>query len=190
VRQLREALDDDPKSPRYIETSHRRGYRFIGQIGQAEQKLTVPDLSHSGAFRVYVGVVGRAHALSRMQRWLRRALRGERQIVFVTGEAGIGKTSLVDAFAHTIPADGDVRVVRGQCLDQYGTGEAYLPVLEAIGRLCREEPEVIQVLRAHAPMWLLQMPSLLSAADRELLNREVAGATRERMLREMGEASC
>jgi predicted ATPase len=32
------------------------------------------------------------------------------------------------------------------------------------------------------------MPSLLSASDRELLSREVSGATRERMLREMGEA--
>ena len=31
VRQLREALDDDPKSPRFIETAHRRGYRFIGE---------------------------------------------------------------------------------------------------------------------------------------------------------------
>src|SRR5687767_14467005 len=30
VRELRKALDDDPKSPRYIETAHRRGYRFIG----------------------------------------------------------------------------------------------------------------------------------------------------------------
>jgi hypothetical protein len=37
-------------------------------------------------------------------------------------------------------------------------------------------------------MWLLQMPSLLSTSDRELLSREVSGATRERMLREMGEA--
>ena len=44
------------------------------------------------------------------------------------------------------------------------------------------------MLRAHAPMWLLQMPSLVSASDRELLSREVSGATRERMLREMGEA--
>jgi hypothetical protein len=36
-------------------------------------------------------------------------------------------------------------------------------------------------------MWLLQMPSLVSASNRELLSREVMGATRERMLREMGE---
>src|SRR6476619_2295320 len=32
IRQLRDALDDDPKSPSFIETAHRRGYRFIGQI--------------------------------------------------------------------------------------------------------------------------------------------------------------
>jgi predicted ATPase len=37
-------------------------------------------------------------------------------------------------------------------------------------------------------MWLLQMPSLVSDSDRELLSRKVSGATRERMLREMGEA--
>ena len=37
IRQLREALDDDPKSPRFIETAHRRGYRFIGQIATGGQ---------------------------------------------------------------------------------------------------------------------------------------------------------
>ncbi|HEX9136091.1 MAG TPA: AAA family ATPase, partial [Nitrospirota bacterium] len=115
-------------------------------------------------------------------------LGGERQIVFVTGEAGIGKTALVDTFARSIPSDRSIRIGRGQCLEQYGTSEAYLPVLEAIGRLCREQTKVVDVLRAHAPMWLLQMPSLLSASDRELLRRGVFGATRERMLREMGEA--
>ena len=33
IREIREALADDSKSPRFIETAHRRGYRFIGQIG-------------------------------------------------------------------------------------------------------------------------------------------------------------
>src|SRR5262252_2843138 len=32
IRQIRESLDDDPSSPRFIETAHRRGYRFIGEI--------------------------------------------------------------------------------------------------------------------------------------------------------------
>lgn len=35
IRQLREALDDNPKSPRFIETAHRRGYRFIGSSEMA-----------------------------------------------------------------------------------------------------------------------------------------------------------
>ena len=32
IRQLREALEDDAGSATYIETAHRRGYRFIGKL--------------------------------------------------------------------------------------------------------------------------------------------------------------
>jgi predicted ATPase/DNA-binding winged helix-turn-helix (wHTH) protein len=197
IRQLRDSLDDDPKSPRFIETAHRRGYRFIGQItegGQApveDQQIASENAVRDSLTRDATApprVVGRDEALSRMRSWLDKMLDGERQIVFVTGEPGIGKTALVDTFARTIAADRSIRIVRGQCLEQYGTGEAYLPVLEAIGRLCREQGEVVNVLRAYAPMWLLQMPSLVSASDRELLSRQVLGATRERMLREIGGA--
>jgi predicted ATPase len=123
-----------------------------------------------------------------MRSCLEKMLGGERQILFVTGEAGIGKTALADTFARSLASHGSIRIGRGQCLEQYGTSEAYLPVLEAIGRLSREQERVIEVLRAHAPMWLLQMPSLLSAPERESLSREALGATRERMLREMGDA--
>src|SRR5262249_40064864 len=130
-------------------------------------------------------VVGREEALFRMRNCLHKMLRGERQVLFVTGEAGIGKTALVDAFVQSPVFDGTIRTARGQCLEQYGTSEAYLPVLEAIGRLCREYAQIVDVLRTHAPMWLLQMPSLLSASDREALSREMSGATHERMLREM-----
>src|SRR5947207_4054596 len=37
IGQIREALDDDSKCPRFIETAHRRGYRFIGQITERAQ---------------------------------------------------------------------------------------------------------------------------------------------------------
>jgi len=194
IRQLREALGDDSKSPRFIETAHRRGYRFIGQIAQSQpalakdspaKKASTSQLRSANSLQ---RVVGREAALSRLGYWLDKMLAGKRQIIFVTGEAGIGKTALVDTFARSIALNRSIRICRGQCLEQYGTSEAYLPVLEAISRLCREQPDVVRVLRAHAPMWLLQMPSLLSTSDRELLSREVSGATRERMLREMGEA--
>src|SRR5262245_23853328 len=197
IRQIREALHDDPACPRFIETAHRRGYRFIGQIsGRAEspaageevQILTTVEPAPPRPAKSPPQVVGRDNALSLIQDRLGRMLAGERQIVFVTGEAGIGKTALVDTFARGIAAAGNVRIGRGQCLEHYGTSEAFLPVLEAIGRLAGEQKRIVQVLQSHAPMWLLQMPSLVSASDRELLSRELLGVSRERMLREMGDA--
>lgn len=32
IRELRKALQDDPHTPRYIETAHRRGYRFVAAV--------------------------------------------------------------------------------------------------------------------------------------------------------------
>jgi len=47
-------------------------------------------------------LVGRDTELARLHALLEKTLRGERQLVFVTGEAGIGKTALVDAFLSEI----------------------------------------------------------------------------------------
>ena len=46
----------------------------------------------------------------------------------------------------------------------------------------------MQVLSAQAPTWLVQFPALVSNQQREMLQQEILGATRERMLREIGEA--
>lgn len=56
----------------------------------------------------------------------------------IVGEPGIGKTALVDAFLAQMAATEDVWIGHGQCIDHYGAGEAYLPVLEALGRLGRD----------------------------------------------------
>src|SRR5262249_26096958 len=76
------------------------------------------------------------------------------------------------------------------CIEQYGAGEGYRPILEALSRLCREPggEYLITLLNQHAPTWLVQMPTLLTAAEVDALQRKVAGATRERMLREMAGA--
>jgi DNA-binding winged helix-turn-helix (wHTH) protein/predicted ATPase len=196
IRQLREALDDDPKVPRFIETAHRRGYRFIGQVTERRQPLAGDRQMNPSPLSglapptaaLSSRIVGRDAALSHLYKGLEKTLAGERQVIFVTGEAGIGKTTLIDTFGRGIAEAQNIRLIRGQCLEQYGTSEAYLPVLEAIGQLCRGQQHLVEVLRTHAPMWLSQLPSLMSGADRELLNREIPGATRERMLREMCDA--
>jgi TolB-like protein/tetratricopeptide (TPR) repeat protein len=45
IQELRRALDDDPRRPRFIETRHRRGYRFIARLaeGPAERDGASPD---------------------------------------------------------------------------------------------------------------------------------------------------
>jgi hypothetical protein len=81
-------------------------------------------------------------------------------------------------------------VAHGHCLEHFGEGEPYFPFLEALGSLCRQEAHdrVIEVLWRHAPTWLAHMPWLIGESDRERLKREILGAAKERMLREMAEA--
>jgi predicted ATPase len=134
--------------------------------------------------------VGRDAEFGQLHRWLGTALTGVRQVVFVTGEAGLGKTTLVEAFAAGVGHHQHLWIGRGQCIEHYGSGEAYLPVLEAIGRLCREPGghELIEYFARYAPTWLVQMPWLISPAEFEALQLQVVGETRERMLRELAEA--
>ncbi len=248
IKELRKALEDDAKSPQYIETAHRRGYRFIAEVQSPESRVQSPGQEESQKAKgkeqksetetAFVfpqasslkpqapNFVGRDTELVQLHQWFARACSGERQIIFVTGEAGIGKTALVDTFVFGVQSSEEFGVQkqeesqkskiksqkskiedqfldprsqtpnpvpwlgRGQCIEQYGAGEPYMPVLEAFGRLCRgsEKDEMLKLLHRHAPTWLVHMPALLSDAERETLQRQVGGATRDRMLREMAEA--
>src|SRR6185436_6574571 len=40
IRELRKSLDDDPRAPRFIETAHRRGYRFMASVTGGEAPAT------------------------------------------------------------------------------------------------------------------------------------------------------
>ncbi len=208
---IRSALKEDPKSPCYLETVHGYGYCFIGPFltvaskneepePQADSQASTPNEQDAAlgaqnsalaphTLDLTLNVVGRESELERLHEWLQKALSGERQLVFVSGEAGVGKTTTVRAFLHQVVALGGVAIGRGQCIEHYGPGEAYLPVLEAIGRLCRDPRGafLVEWMKQHLPMWLMQLPTLLSPSALEELHRKVQGATRERMLREMSE---
>ncbi|HZO81619.1 MAG TPA: AAA family ATPase [Candidatus Binataceae bacterium] len=196
MSEIRKALGDEAKAPRFVQTVHRRGYRFIAPVGSRPVSGWAPNVGNqdhavfSGPRSRAGGFVGREPELARLREWLEKALAGKRQIVFVTGEPGIGKTTLVNEFLHKVAGRASLRIGRGQCIGHYGIGEAYLPVLEALGRLCRQPhgERLIELLDRHAPTWLAQMPALLDAGELEALHRKVAGATRERMLRELAEA--
>ena len=195
IRELRDALGDDATAARFIETVPHRGYRFVAAVtttapARADPPAGRQRVLHGAARPEPVHLIGRAAELASLQQWLERAGHGTRQVVFVTGEPGIGKTTLVDAFLASAADLGDVWTARGQCVEHYGSGEAYLPVLEALGQLCRQPggEQVIALLSRYAPTWLAQMPGLIGDAELETVHRRVQGATRERMLRELAEA--
>jgi len=191
IGELREALDDEPTAPRFIETVPRRGYRFIAPVTRALGTAPFPAGAASQpppaapAF-----LVGREPELDQLTGALARARAGARQVIYVTGDAGTGKTTLVEAFLARAGADGELWIGEGRCVEHYGSGEAYLPFLEAVSRLCRGSGRdlVPALLRRYAPTWLVQLPWLLDAGEREMLVREVQGVAQERMLREMADA--
>jgi DNA-binding winged helix-turn-helix (wHTH) protein/predicted ATPase len=210
IRDLREVLGDDSQQPRFIETVPRRGHRFIAAVTStapvlsSESQVLSPSPSPTPNPQSLAPLlVGREAELSQLDRWFAKALRGERQMVFVTGEPGIGKTTVVDVFLQQLLETGPSSqasrfqsltsspwIGRGQCVEQHGAGEAYLPVLEALGRIGRAPggERFVTLLHQHAPTWLVQMPALLTARELETVQQRVVGATRERMLREMVEA--
>jgi predicted ATPase/DNA-binding winged helix-turn-helix (wHTH) protein len=189
VAELRRELGDDARTPQFIETVHRRGYRFIAQV---TMPAATPEPTHkpSRVSNSQKSMVGREAELARLGNAYARVLEGQRRILFVTGEAGIGKTTFAQAFLESIAEAGAVRLERGQCVEHYGSGEPYMPVLEALSRLSREPggQQVIEILNKFAPSWLAQMPELLTREERVRLQSEMPGVTQQRMLREMTQA--
>lgn len=223
IRELRRVLQDNAQHPRFIETIARQGWRFIAPL-RAEAApvssptptvptpppvITAPNTAESTTTfqpatwnpQSQTVLVGREAELAQLHHWLAKAWQGERQIVFVTGEPGIGKTTLIEAFLsqlkeqtedqsrapHEPPLQtANLWIARGQCIEHYGSGEPYMPILEAMERLCQtqEGQELVNHLRTQAPMWLLQMPSCLEHDERSVLQQQLLGASRERMLRE------
>ncbi len=184
IREIRQALADSAQTPQYIETVGRRGYRFLGIPNGGPLLDSLPRKSPAPA-----PIVGRAHEVARLQQWFRHVGQGERQLLFVTGEPGIGKTTVVDLFLSRIRATGLIRIGRGHCVEYYGQGEAYMPILEAFVRLTREPggARLLAILSRYAPTWLMQMPSLLNNEEFAQLQSRTQGTTPQRMLREMAE---
>ena len=192
IRELRDALGDDARQPRVVETVYGRGYRFVAAMGPATAVMSggapasPTQPLESELDRLLVGRVPELQML--MQSWP-RACAGQRQIVLVIGEPGMGKTALTEAFVRRLPvADAESPpplIAHGQCVEQHGAGEPYMPVLEALERLCAAPDGAPLVeLRVSRPSGCAK-PVLLGSDECEALERRLGITSRERMLREM-----
>jgi DNA-binding winged helix-turn-helix (wHTH) protein len=180
---LRRVLGDQ-----VIETVIGRGYRFLLDVQEVDPaKVDAgPQQAAPGAGSM---LVGRDEELEVLRTALSASFKGKRQLVFISGDAGVGKTALVDALVAHARSVG-ARPVRGSCVEQYGSGAAYLPVLDALSQLLRNRaagPE-IETLSRHAPTWLVQMPALIPDGRLGAIQHRAEGATQARMMRELAES--
>jgi tetratricopeptide (TPR) repeat protein len=98
--------------------------------------------------------IGREHQTRRLWELWKLVQDRSRQVVFVSGEIGIGKTQLVRFFIDQLR--DAAWIVEGHCVEQYGAGEAYLPFIEGVAKLTRhpDARSAIKLLSRHAPSWL------------------------------------
>lgn len=188
IREIRKALGDDRHEPRYVQTVHRLGYRFVARLQvQASPQADVPAGGEPNA--AGARVFGREPELRRLDRYLAEADSGRRRLVFVGGEAGIGKSALIGAWVARLGAEQRAWFGYGCCLPRCTeTAEPFAPLLQAFNRLCQGAlgARAAAALRRHAPTWWRELAARVRtrgaepatvAADihPEPLRRELAG---------------
>lgn len=188
INELRRTLGDSVSAPSYLLTVPRRGYRFIAPVTKSPQeteeavsaifpKNQLPD---AAAYWI-----DRGSPQTRLLAIWQKSMKGSRQVVFVTGESGIGKTTQIEMFLSAVSSQNP-GVLRMRCVERFGQGEALLPMIEAIEKRCSAPGgrRLVELLYRYAPVWLAQLPSVLQPEERAALQREIFGANRERMVRE------
>lgn len=179
MHELRQVLGEG-----VIETVIGRGYRFVAAI---VDEALVPAARVIGP--VDPLVVGREAELEVLHAALERACSGQRQVCFVTGTPGIGKTTLVRTFLASVESTG-VSIGAGYCFEQHGTPEPYFAVIEALTGMARSGrgSQTVAALMRYAPTFVTQVPNLVSDEQLGGASRRSAGGNESRQLREVCEA--
>jgi len=177
ISELRRALQDDARKPRYIETVHRRGFRLLASCTQ--------EMADAAAQVAAAPLFGRGAAFAELVRLQDRVRKGSSELVCVTGAAGVGKTALVEKFLAGIAQRDAWPIARVACVE--GAGAAYRPLLEALTQLCRRSvaAEVVPVLRRCAPTWLAELWEIETSAELSILRQRTCGATSKQLWREL-----
>ena len=115
IREIRAALGDSATTPHYVETVGQEGYRFLGGAASAPPPLmTGPLVGRQGKSRSWSSgsSVPPRSSPARLREW----------------GGGGRKTTVVDLFLARLAA-GRGGAGAGQCVEHYGVGEPYLPML-------------------------------------------------------------
>ena len=140
--------------------------------------------SHGPARRL---TVGRKKELTELGTAFQSAAEGSGLVLCVAGEAGIGKSTLLEDFSFHLRGQGvDCYFAKGRCSERLAGSEAYLPLLEALEGLLRGGDPAARLLKLVAPTWYVQIAPycLHDSLDSRLLT-DIKVASQERLKREL-----
>ncbi len=146
IRTLRRLLDDDVRQPRFIETRPRSGYRFLG--GLPDRQAVVADASTC----VPEGVEQENAALTVA---FDQAKAGQRDCLVISGEAGSGKSAVLDAFIEAARGGSEVLTAIAYGAPARGSPEPLSLAIALLQDLTGQmDPAALtQALVVHAPSW-------------------------------------
>ncbi len=134
--------------------------------------------------------VGREPERTQLRQAFTRVKAGRSLIIAVTGEPGIGKSSILQDFLTDLATRGErVTVAQGRCSESLAGAEAYLPVLEAFDSLLHRTvgPSLDAVVRSVAPTWYVQVATrTIEESMVGRLQESTPAPSQERMKREFG----
>jgi predicted ATPase len=167
------------------------------EVERSLSQLTAPGAGGPGAQPAGLAsrpTVGRHQELAALSRGFEEASAGSGLLMCVTGEAGLGKTTLVESFLGDLTSHGrTLCLARGRCSERLAGAEAYLPFLEALDSLLQGEgsASAAKLMKLLAPTWYLQLTPV-ATDDASLVDvlAEAKSATQERRKREAGVFLC
>jgi predicted ATPase len=132
--------------------------------------------------------VGREQEGAALRAGFEEAAAGRGSVLCVTGEPGLGKSTLAERFVDELTAGGLAFVARGRCSERLAGAEAYLPFLEALDSLLQGDggAPAARAMKLLAPSWYAQLAPL--AGDDPALAPAIAearDASQERRKREL-----
>ncbi len=146
LKDLRRAIGDDGARQQVIRTLRRRGYRFAARVRNREVAPTSVhgrDASGARSLPELPALVGRARELDWLIDRVVEVAGGRPRVALVVGEAGIGKTRLIEQLERE-PACDDFEVITGRC--QVEASLPYLPFVEALSQWLLQNDETLDRL--------------------------------------------